>query len=187
MKATFFLALALALMGHSLVAQQTQNPEELIPISDEEAVEADARVEPLVSTWDFVRMVLVLGAVVGVIYLLFFLLKRGSGSSAPQSDLIRLLDYRSLSGSRGLYLVEVGTAIYLVGASDSGVSLVSEIDGKESLDSIRLAVAERAPRAPRRNFAATLGSLFGEGKPTGATGGDLAFIKKQRERLRRLR
>jgi flagellar protein FliO/FliZ len=70
---------------------------------------------PLVSSWDFLRMVLILAAVVGVIYLIFWLLKRGFRRQLPQNDLIRLLGTRNLSGNRALHLVEMGKQVFLVG------------------------------------------------------------------------
>ena len=61
---------------------------------------------PLVSSWDFLRMVLILAAVVGVIYLIFWLLKRSMRRQLPQNDLIHLLGTRNLTGNRALHLVE---------------------------------------------------------------------------------
>src|SRR5208283_807846 len=90
---------------------------------------------PGVSTWDFVRMLLILACVIGVIYVLFWLLRKGTARGRIQeSDLIRVLGSRGLSGNRALHLVEVGSNIYLVGSSDGGVELVAEITEKESLD-----------------------------------------------------
>ncbi len=186
----FAIVLLLAAASGGLFAQATTNPEQLITIGEEAGGgTAAARPQPLVSTWDFVRMVLVLAAVVGVIYLFFHLLRRSVAPVRPESELIRVLGQRSLTGSRALYLVEVGVSVYLVGASDSGVSLVAEIADKESLDAVRLAAAQspEAPR-PRRSFAGLLGAMF-----SGATGtrgeaphDSLAFLRRQKDRLKRM-
>jgi flagellar biosynthetic protein FliO len=138
-----------------------------------------------VSTWDFVRMLLILAAVVGVIYLLFWLLRRGSGKKIQENDLIRVLGSRSLAGNRALHLVEVGKSVYLVGASDGGVELISEITDKESLDSVRLKAAEENPSA-RRNFPQILSEIFRPAKRSVSLGEGIGLFKGQRERLRKL-
>jgi len=138
-----------------------------------------------VSTWDFVRMILVLACVLGIIYLLFWLLRRGAGKRVQENDLIRVLGSRGLSGSRSLHLVEVGSAVYLVGSSDGGVELISEITDKETLDSLRLRAAEEAP-AGRRTFAQALGEIFRPAARSFSIGDGLGFLKGQRERLKKL-
>lgn len=140
---------------------------------------------PGVSTWDFVRMLLILACVIGVIYFLFWLLRRGTGKRGQESDLIRVLGSRGLSGSRALHLVEVGSSIYLVGSSDGGVALVAEITEKESLDSVRLKAAEQAP-AGRRSFQQTLAEIFRPATSAFTIGDGIGFLKGQRERLKKL-
>jgi flagellar protein FliO/FliZ len=140
----------------------------------------------VISTWDFVRMLLILGAVVAVIYLLFRLLKRGSRGRHQEAELIHLLDYRSLSGNRALHLVEVGRSLYLVGCAENSVSLVSEIVDKESLDMIRLAVSER-PEPQKKGFAEVLFSMFRTDNGNGVSMKEtLSFMKSQRDRLKKL-
>jgi flagellar protein FliO/FliZ len=141
---------------------------------------------PGVSTWDFVRMLLILACVIGVIYVLFWLLRKGAGRGrVPESDLIRLLGSRGLSGNRALHLVEVGSSIYLVGSSEGGVELVAEITEKESLDSVRLKAAEQVPMG-RRTFQQTLSEIFRPAKTPFSIGDGMGFLKGQRERLKKL-
>jgi flagellar protein FliO/FliZ len=138
-----------------------------------------------VTTWDFLRMILILACVVVVIYLLFWLLRRGAGKKIQENDLIRVLGSRGLSGSRALHLVEVGSRVYLVGSSDGGVELISEITEKESLDSLRLKAAEQAPGG-RRTFAQILAEIFRPAKRSFSVGEGIGFLKGQRERLKKL-
>jgi flagellar biosynthetic protein FliO len=130
-------------------------------------------------------MLIILAGVVGVIYLLFWLLRRGSGKKIQENDLIRVLGSRSLAGNRALHLVEVGGSVYLVGASDGGVGLIAEITDKESLDSVRLKAAEENPAA-RRNFAQILTEIFRPAKRPPTLGDGIGFLKGQRERLKKL-
>jgi flagellar biogenesis protein FliO len=138
-----------------------------------------------VTTWDFVRMVIILAAIVGVIYLLFWLLRKGAGRKVQENDLIHVLGSRSLAANRSLHLVEVGTCVYLVGSSDGGVELIAEVTDKESLDSVRLRAAEQAP-AKRRGFQQMLAEIFTPAaKPLSLNDG-IGLLKGQREKLKKL-
>jgi flagellar protein FliO/FliZ len=151
----------------------------------ETSPEAEAPGAPLVSTWDFLRMLLVLAAVVAVIYAIAYLLKRGLRRHLPQNDLIRVLGSRSLNGSRALHLVQLGRKIFLVGAAESGISLISEIKDEETLDTIRVESSRQA-RVPQ-GFAQFLQSFLKSGKP-GGTGlrDSVDFMKQQRQRLSKM-
>jgi flagellar protein FliO/FliZ len=156
--------------------------EEALVLPDEPGVPAAAPAGPLVSTWDFLRMLLILAAVVGVIYLLFHLLKRGFRRQLPQNDLIRVLGSRSLSGNRALHLVAMGRSVFLVGAAESGISLIAEIKDQETLDQIRL---ESSQVLPPQGFAQFFQSLWKGGKQN-LPGDSLDFMKQQRQRLQKM-
>lgn len=138
-----------------------------------------------VSTWDFVRMIIILAAVIGAIYLIFWLLRRGAGKRITENNLIKVLGSRSLAGSRSLHLVEVGTSVYLVGASDGGVELIAEITDKESLDSVRLKAAEEGPTG-KRSFQQILSEIFRPARQGVSLGEGLGFLRGQRDKLRKL-
>ncbi len=169
---------------------------------------APAAAAPLLSAWDFLRMILVLALIVGLIYGLFYLLKRGRGGRTVENDLIRLIGSRTLSGNRALHLVQVGASVFLVGAAEGGITLISELKDKETIDRIRVEGArEAAP--PARSFAAILQGLFRPAAPApslppavgrpAADGGarseepapadigaTVDYIRKQQERLKRM-
>jgi flagellar protein FliO/FliZ len=158
--------------------------EESLTIPDEPAAPAAPSPSgPLVSTWDFVRMLLILAAVVGVIYLLFYILKRGFRRQLPQNELIRILGSRSLSGNRALHLVAMGRSVFLVGAAESGISLIAEIKDQETLDQIRL---ESSQVLSPQGFAQFFQSLWKGGGKRNLSGDSLEFMKKQRQRLQKM-
>ena len=132
-------------------------------------------------------MVLVLAGVVGVIYLLFLLLKRGAKAKRPDNELIKLLDYQGLSGNRGLHLVGVGNNMYLVGSSENGVTLISEIKDKESLDSLRLDLSQKILPSKKSFSELLLGIFKPSNKRVISFADSLGFMKNQKERLKKLR
>jgi flagellar protein FliO/FliZ len=141
--------------------------------------------------WDFVRMIIILAAVVGVIYLIFFLLKRSANPKMQNNELMRVLSTQTIANNRSLHLVEVGRQIFLIGAGDNSVNLVSEITDKESIDEIRLRMSEQTVGEKRR-FKDVLSGFFGQNgmkqekiypmKMDEST----QYIKQQRERLKNL-
>lgn len=147
------------------------------------------------TVWDFVRMVLILGAVVGVVYLIFFILKRSGNPRFQENQIIKVLSSKALANNRSLHVVGVGNQVFLVGSSDNGVSLVSEIIEKETLDGLRLQ-ATAAEGGNRRTFADILSSVFGKPPgpggataklPTGVqTTDSLSFLRQQRQKVKNM-
>ena len=160
--------------------------EESTPIPEANATaEGLTSTTPVVSTWDFVRMAVILGVVVGAIYLLFFLLRKGAGSKILENDLVRVLGSKSLGANRMIHLVQIGTVVLVVGSADASVSLIAQISDRETLDAIHLE-AERNPTT-RRTFAETINDLFSSGtERTGNVDATLQFMKRQQERLKRM-
>lgn len=129
--------------------------------------------------WDLVRMILVLGCVVGIIYVVFYLLKRAGSGKYAQNDLIKVIGSRPLPGNRGIYLVQVGTQVFMVGAGGESVTLLSEITDKETVDTLVLAAGALSPR---RSFGDVLSEFLQGGQEQ-----SIDLMRRQRERLQRLR
>lgn len=202
MKSTKYILLCLfvlllAPLSALQAQEQADNPytgrpaEESLLILDtaeqtEAGVTGEVQAGPLVSSWDFLRMVLILAAVVGVIYLIFWILKRGIRRQLPQNDLIRLLGTRNLSGNRALHLVEMGKQVFLVGSAEGSISLISEIRDQETLDSIALERSQMQNRASQ-GFAQFFQSILRSGKQKeSSVGATMDFMKQQRQRLEKL-
>jgi flagellar biogenesis protein FliO len=161
-----------------------------LPIGEAAEEAAPLQDVPLISTMDFVRMLVILGVVVGVIYLLFFLLKKGVQRRLPDNETIRVVGSRTLTGTRALHLVEVGRSLYLIGVAEQAVSLISEISDQESIDRVRLESSRpsgSAGRAGRAGFSGLLAGLIRPGKSRGVDlGGTIEYMQKQQERLKKL-
>ena len=186
--AALLIAGALLVAVGSLSAQQQAAPAAVDTTPLAEAGRGDGSAPAgVVSTGDFVRMVVVLAAVLGAIYLLFRFIRRGAASRLGNSELIALLGSRSLGGNRSLHLIRAGRCFYLVGAADQAVNLVAEITDPDSVDLLSAHPAGHGD-APRKRFAdllaeAGIGSAGGARRPAS---GDAAFLRRQRDRVRRL-
>ena len=162
---------------------------DLTPLPGAAETGAVTAVPAAVSTGDFVRMVVVLAAVLGAIYLLFRLIRRSSRASIGHGDGIALLGSRSLGGSRNLHLVQVGGGVYLIGATDQSLNLIAQITDRDSIEA--LAPNHAPPRPAGRRFAdllADIGVAPGAARGGAATTAAAAdFLQRQQERLQRLR
>ena len=188
-----FILVLLGLLG-ALYAQDDPPPVDYTDetaILIEEAEQPDIQTPPgaALSAWDVVRMILILGAVLGFIYLIFRLLKRAGGPKFENSDLINMHATLGVGGGRTLHLVEVGREFFLVGSAENSVNLVAKIEDKESIDQIRFNLTTEKPEQPR-NFADVLSRLFqkggGQGDLNRSLGQNRDFMKAQRDRLKNL-
>ena len=160
-----------------------------LPIADDgevAPVQEDASLN-VFNTWDFVRMILILAAVVGVIYLIYFILKKTSAPKFSENQIISVLASTPVANNRSVHLLEVGTRMFLVGVSDSAINLISEIDDKESVDEVHLRVSAEGPRS-RANFSEVFSGMFsGSGREKAAVPANpFGFMKQQRDRLKEM-
>ena len=167
------------------------------PVAAEEAAPGETAL-PGVGFGDFLRVILVLGIVIVLIYALVWLLRKFSGVKVEGGDVIRLLSTRPLKGDSALHLVEIGNHVFLVGSSSGSVNLISEIDDQETIDDIHLNAA-KVPAAVSGGFAKLFRDKFGSGpaafRKTPQTADDpevqensdpTSYLRKQRERLKGL-
>ena len=102
-----------------------------------------------------VQTLLALGLVCGLAYVIFrWVLPRLSVSRASGS-MVRVVDRVGLDARKSLYVVEVAGRWLLVGASESGVSLVSELDAESAAEA-----ADEIERA-RPNYKSVGGAAGG--------------------------
>ncbi len=137
------------------------------------------------------RMMLVLGLVIGVIYALYALLKRSARPRAQQDAYLRVLATTTLAPGRQLHVVSLGGSAWLVGSTDSSVGLIERIDDREVVDALELR-ATQSPEAPRREFVDMLSAWLGAaGRGPGTRGGAAGaspsdILSRQRDRLKKL-
>ncbi len=152
--------------------------------SEGEGPSTSSELGPAFGFGDIIRMIVVLGGVLGAIYGVFYLLRRATRGGAAESPLIDIIGSRQLPGGKSLHLVSVGSVLYLVGGADGGVNLVAKIDDQESIDEIRLR-ASQSPAQPKQTFAEAFASIM-PSLGMGAKGPAKSVLQQQRDRLRRL-
>ncbi|MBO4508425.1 MAG: flagellar biosynthetic protein FliO [Spirochaetaceae bacterium] len=133
------------------------------------------------STWDtvglFVRMILVLILVIACIYFIVWLLRRSMRPGVQNDPYLKKTASITLSPGKTVQVVTLQDKAYLLGVSDSSITLISEITDKELIDTMNL----NAPAAGGKktaDFASLLSSLTGSAKRTGG------FLKSRRQKLR---
>ena len=166
--------------------------EKTLAISDTNtAVPAAVAPSGDVSVWDFLKMFVILALVIGMILGFLWFMRKLSGQGKASDSPIKVLHTQTLGGSKSLQVVEIGNDVLLLGASDSGVSLIKDLTGTEAGDAFRLAASSGRPPGPRNGFADLLGGLLGAKPKIRPDVGQPAenssdFLKKQRERLKKL-
>ena len=166
---------------------QTVSEETLLILDADDplAVENTAALNTF-SAWDFIRMLLVLGAVLGFIYFIFFLLKKAGKPKIISDSTINVISTQNLESGRSLHLIEIGPQVFLIGSGEGSVQLISEITEKETLDTIKLDKSIRTDS--NKTFTDVFRGLFkkdnaviNQTKPV-----ELSFMKKQRDRLKHM-
>ncbi len=118
---------------------------------------------------NFVTMLLetmlALGLVCGLAYLVFrFALPRLTTARSANS-MVRVVDRVGLDPRKSLYVVEVAGRWLLIGASEAGVHLVSELDAASAVEAaeeleLRRGAPSPSVEAARRAFADRLARLM---------------------------
>lgn len=134
--------------------------------------------------WDLLRMVIILGLVVAAIYGIFYLIRKGSRPPASTTSLIGVWGSQSLPGGQWIHLVAVQKQLFLLGGTDSNITLIKEITDAEAIDEMRLQASQQ-PEAGKARFADLIGDFFAGGSAGGK--GSLDFLKRQRDRLKRFK
>jgi len=135
--------------------------------------------------WTVIRMILVLALVAAAIYGIVFLLKKAS-KAAPESDpFLKVIASSHLGANRYAQIVSVGSKAWLIGSSDGGVNLISEIEDKEIIDAMLLEESRKSEQAPGRfpDFLSILRRLGVRAQTQAPTADD---IRKRRERLKEM-
>jgi flagellar protein FliO/FliZ len=147
----------------------------------ETAIAAPSSLGAIVRT--LIALILVAAAIYGVV----FLLKKIARPPSTKDQFLKVLSSAHLGSNRFVHVVALGGKAWLVGASDGGVRLISELEDQETVDAMLLEDSRRQANTalPRALDFKALMRRFG-------TGGELPpnvsldSIRRKRERLNKL-
>jgi flagellar protein FliO/FliZ len=190
---TVYLFILLFSINNLRAHAQSETPEQTIdPITAAEQnlpVEGGDDAAPIPvggagSVWGIVRMLLVLALAAAAIYGVVFFIKKGARRADTLDPYLKVLAGVHLGGGRYAQVLSLGSKAWLVGVSDGGVTLISEIEDKEILDTMLLDDSKKSAErgaGGALDFKAIL-SRFGVNVKSGLPGPE--NIRKRRERLR---
>lgn len=140
-----------------------------------------------VTIWDFLRMILILGVIIGLIYIIFYFIKKRGSPKLQDNELFSIISTQAISNNRTLHLVQVGNQFFLVGSGEQSVNLISEIEDQETIDEIRLKLSN-VKSGDKKSFKNIFSGLFGGGsvRLDGSVNSNNDFLRKQRDKLRRM-
>ena len=189
---TALLAVSFILMAFPVYAQNhgdisLTSPEETIVLG--EALSQEAMGDGA-SVWIVLRMVLVLALAAIAIYGVVFFIKRLARPPQSKDPHLKILASVPLGGDSFAAVISVGNKAWLVGGgSGSGLSLISEIEEQEVLESMLLDEAQRSAESTVNrfpDFRSFLNRMGGGNQKPKEGGLDIhAFsLRKHRERLK---
>lgn len=136
--------------------------------------------------WDFIRMVFVLAIVVAAIYVLFrFVKKRTMPSASSDDPFLRNVSSISLGLGKSVQIITLIDKAYIVGVSESGVSLIDKIDDRELINAMNLYNDKHADVKKPRSFSEIL-DIFLPPKKKDTSSGKSVFNGSTEEILEHL-
>ncbi|MES0489688.1 MAG: flagellar biosynthetic protein FliO [Leptospirales bacterium] len=139
--------------------------DELFKQLDEEMKKAPTAEPEIVKppSWgvQILKMIIVLAMMFGVFYLIwkFFIYKKKFQSEA--AEVMRVIHTQSVSPGKSIQIMELSNRLLVIGNSDAGLQLITEIKDKPSIDQIKLD-SENENSMEKRDFWVELSKTIAE-------------------------
>jgi flagellar protein FliO/FliZ len=138
-------------------------------------------------------MVLALALAAAAIYGVVFFIRRVSRPRDRRNPYLKILASAHLGSNRYVYVINLGSQAWVVGAGEGGVSLISEVTDREALDAMVLESSQKQAAGGQlpdfRTFLRRFGAGGGAGIPPEKQGypvDQADNVRKNRERLKGL-
>ncbi len=162
----FFVLLLAAFFffqGSALYSQQTGDPDkkaentssqqsseqvkgdEKVPGSGFEDADFGPQVEEESVGWMIFKTLIVLALFAGGFYLFYRFVTQKAGLQVSGHEAIKILSMVPVGPNRTLQLIDVAGSVFLLGVSESGINMLTEIKDKEEIDRIRLLSSRSTP------------------------------------------
>ncbi len=140
--------------------------------------------------WLFIKMIFALAVVVGIAWLIFYLMKKTMKTSNDSDPFLRKVSQLTLSPGKSVQVITLQDSAFLIGVSDENINLLGKIDDKELVNAMNLYADKNDDVSKPRSFREILDifmpgsskegeeNLFEENLENSAE-----KIKKQREKF----
>lgn len=137
----------------------------------------------------FLRMVVSLLIVIGLVYLVVRIFKKSSGFADSDDSFLRRVAQISLGAGKSVQIVTLLENAYLIGVTDNNINLISEIKDKELVDSLNLLADKNQNASKPKTFSDVLDIFLARGKNKNAFSDSAKrasdVLKNQRDRFNR--
>lgn len=97
--------------------------------------------------WLMLKTLLVLGLLATGFYMFFRFIQQKSGIQLSGQNVVQVLSVVPLGPGKTLHVVDMAGKVFLLGASENNINLLTEIKDKDEIDRIRLLSSRSAPVA----------------------------------------
>lgn len=188
-----FLLMQFFVIGQQVSIPDSSTDESLILLEDTSEQTLNENEMPFNSKKNtyigpLLRVIVVLILIVVGIYAFFYFVKKSDASSVLVDTYIKNPSQYYFSPNKSVQIILVGDRAFLIGVTDQTINLLSELNDKELIDSLKLESA-KAQHTPGTSFLSIFNKIMPSQKNT-ATQDTFGFdsinaseLKKHRERF----
>lgn len=153
-----FMATVLCLYAQNNTINENTNIEDTIVLSDntntDTTFQSDIKKTSTVGT--FVRMIVVLIIVIGLIYGVLWFIKKKTNVVKTDDDYLRRAAYINIAPSKSIEVITLIDKAYLIGVTEDNITLLGEIDDKELVQAMNINADKKANTKKPANFSEVL-------------------------------
>ena len=129
------------------------------------------------------KTVAILVAIVASIFFLFKFLVKSRHKIITESDIIKVLATFPLSANKVIQIIDIGGKVLVLGITDSNINLITTIEDKEVIDSIKLQYSKE--KVQKTGFKDQFLKLIGGGVFTKS--GQISYLDSYKKRIKRMK
>ena len=112
------------------------------------------------AVWPFIKMFLILAVLVAAIYGVIYFIKRNVNKTVDEDQYLRRVAFLNLAPGKSVEVITLLEHAYIVGVSDAGINLISEVDDKELVEAMNLNSDKNRKVTKPKNFREELERIF---------------------------
>ncbi len=134
-----------------------------------------------------IKTLFILGIFTLALYYIFKFISKKQGLNYQNINLIKIVSSTPVGANRFLLLVELSGSYFLLGSTDSNISLIKEITDKDVIAQLEIQKNKQSNTVPRNvNFADFMKEMFGPAVKRLISRDEKHFIKKEKDRLKKM-